>query len=221
MARIQGKENIKAYIKKYSGKGVDFFTLKDDNDTARVRFLHTDDNDLDIHLVHQVEIEGKEKWVECLEEDCPFCTEFGAPTVKTFLYLYDLSDEKVKMWERGSSIVDFILGYIDKYGFLNNRNYEIVRHGKKGDNKTTYQLFPEDKEVNAAGIPVIRKLKDPKADPKDPKAEWIEEELPKKPETIGRFVLSMDKDEMEAYIAGTKPQERGSKSGKKANGPGF
>jgi hypothetical protein len=216
MGRISGRENIKAMVKKYGGNGVDFFSLKDDGDSAKVRILHTDDQDLDLVLVHKVEVDGKERWVECIAEEnngvCPLCEKYGAPTLKLFIFLLDHADEKIKVWERGSTMIDFLIGFIDKYGYMNNRDYEIVRHGKKNDNKTSYQLFPEDK---CEGKIIIKTNKGE-----------TEIELPKRPELFGRFVLQWNADEMSEYIDENEPVERargerGKDKDKKKNGPGF
>ena len=203
MSKIKGKDQIKSYLKKYGSSGVDFFQLKNDGDTATVRFLHGSDEDLTLALVHEVEIDGKKKYVECLEEDCPFCTAYGRPKLKLFLFVYDVSDEKVKMWERGPSMVDHILGFIDKYGEFNNRNYEIKRHGKKGDTQTTYQLFPDDKG------PLL-----------DSKGK--EMDLPERPKLYGRFVTQMDADKMAEFVQENEPVDRDKEQKNKAkSGPGF
>lgn len=198
---IRGREKIRQYMKKYGGSGVDFFSLKNDNDEAVVRILHEDDQDLLLELVHRVEVKGKEKWVKCLEEGCPFCEAYGRPQLKLFIFLYDYSDEKIKCWERGVTMVDFLLGFIDKYGPLNNRDYTIQRHGKKGDTKTTYQLFPGDKG------PML----DSKGDPM---------ELPERPNHYGRFVLEMTEEEMLEHVEDSLPIQR-DRSSRNRTGPGF
>jgi len=186
MGRIKGREAIKAYVKKYGSSGVDFLSLKNDGDIAKVRFLHEDDQDLELVLVHKVQIEEKEKWVECLEENCPFCEAYGRPQLKLFMICIDRADDKIKSWERGPTMVDFMLGFIDKYGHLNNRDYEIKRHGKKGDTKTSYQLFP------------------------DPDRDSDEEiaKLPERPPVYGRFVLQLTEEQMREHIEENKPQGR-------------
>lgn len=196
MAKIKGRDKMKEYIKKYSGNSFDFFSLKNDGDSARVRFLHTNDEDLELALVHKVEIDGKERWVECLEDGCPLCESHGRPALKLFLFLYDHSDDKIKVWERGATMVDSMLGFIDKYGDLNNRDYEIVRHGKKGDNKTSYQLFPEDKG------PLLD-------------ANKKEIELPKRPPLYGKVVLQATAEQIKDMVV--VPQERNRTSGAKGD----
>lgn len=200
--RITGRDLIKKAIKQYSGSGTNFFTLKDDGDKKVVRFLHTDDTDLDVFVVHAIEEGDRTRLVGCLQEDCPLCAAGLKPRLKVLLSLYDYSEDKVAIWERGPAIIDTLLGFIDKYGHLNNRKYEIVRHGKKGDNKTTYQLFPEDK-----------------SEPLDVNGE----PLKPRPDVVGRGVSQWTKEEMEAYVAqmtsALPVDRRGRTAGRP--GPGF
>jgi hypothetical protein len=65
---------------KYGGQGGGgYFSLKDDGDTARVRFLYDSIEDVEGYCVHEVEIGDKKKYVNCLREygdpvdKCPFC----------------------------------------------------------------------------------------------------------------------------------------------------
>lgn len=200
MGRIKGRDSIKSYMKKYGGSGVDFFKLENDKDTAKVRFFNSDDQDLGLYLIHLIEVEGKERRVECLEEGCPLCATLGQPSLKLFLALYDYGDDKVKVWERGTQLVEYLLGFMDKKGPLNNRDYEIVRHGKKGDNKTSYQFFDEDKKPFEEIFP-------------------DEATRPQRPEIYGRFIYQWTKEGMRDFIEENAPKAR-ERKGKK-DGPGF
>jgi len=205
MGRISGRDAIKRAMKEYGGSGIGFFSLKDDGDRAVVRFLHEDDKDLDLFVVHEIEIDGKKTYVECLQdESCPICRAGKRPSLKVFFSLYSYQDEKILVWDRGPGIIDQILGFIDKYGFLNSRDYEIVRHGKAKDTKTSYQLFPEDKGP----------MRDSKGQ---------EMEMPKRPEILGRFVLQWTKEQMENYVESNGPDKisRREAAASKRNGPGF
>jgi len=162
MGRISGRDAIKKYRQKYSGGGIDFFRLKDDGDHALVRFLHKNDEDLPLFLVHEIEIDGKNKFIECLEDGCPFCESGDAPKLKLFIsvYEYDTYDEvkscfkegslagSVKIWDRGPAMIDTLIAFIDKKGNLDNRDYEIQRKGAKGDKKTQYILWPADDKIS-------------------------------------------------------------------------
>lgn len=150
--RIAGIQNIKDAMDTYSSSNADFFSIKEDGESAKVRFCHGDDKDLDIFVVHKVLIEGKEKYVLCLGpsgQPCPLCEAGFRPTVRLFLTLEDMRDGKRKIWDRGKGEIPNILGYITRYGKLNSIYYEIVRHGKKGDQGTKYQFFP----INEPNMP--------------------------------------------------------------------
>lgn len=177
MARVT---DIQSVLEEYSNQGgAGFFGLKNDKDSAKIRFLHTDAESLDIVIVHAVEMNGKKRWVSCLEEGCPLCRSGNPRVLKIFLQLEDLRDNKRKVWERGKTIIPQILGYINKYGDLNNRIYEVERHGKSGDNKTSYQFYPGDRDNTPSRI--------------------------EKEDLIGvdKFVLELSAEEMETILTDT------------------
>lgn len=194
---IKGIDNIKKALEKYKGTGKSkFFQLEDDGDTATVRFLHKGEDDLNVLVVHKVKINGKERQVECIADEngngCPLCVasqgnrEISFPQVKMFLYLIDRRDGEVKLWERGRQGIPDILGLVSRYGDLNNRDYEIQRHGVKKDTNTKYQLFPMDKKA--------------------------ERNLPQRPEVAGEknLVLRLPADKLEAIADGTyAPEAKG------------
>jgi hypothetical protein len=143
--RIQGADAIKQAMDTYSSSSADFFILKADNDVARVRFAHSDNNDLDIFVVHKVIFNGKEKYILCLgpaNQPCPLCAAGFKATVRLFLTLDDFRDGKRKIWDRGKTEIPNILGYITRYGSLDGILYDVQRHGAKGDQDTQYQFFP-------------------------------------------------------------------------------
>ena len=57
-------------VDKYGGQGgAGFFSLKDDGDTARVRFMYNGIDDVEAFAVHQIEGEdGRKRYVNCLRE---------------------------------------------------------------------------------------------------------------------------------------------------------
>ena len=63
----------------YGGNGgAGYFSLKNDKDVAQVRFMYNSIDDVEGYAVHQVEIDGKKRYVNCLREynqpidTCPF-----------------------------------------------------------------------------------------------------------------------------------------------------
>lgn len=133
--------NLMDAFEKYKSTGNnEFFTLADDGDTAIVRFLYSSFEELDWFVVHETEIGGKKRWVECTEEpDCPLCAQSGRPQLKLFLQLVQKGKEDTVMtWERGQRFIPQIQELFQNHGDLTQQIFEIERKGKKGDANTKY-----------------------------------------------------------------------------------
>jgi hypothetical protein len=98
--------------------------------------------------------------------------------LRLFLQVFDTRDGKLKIWERGQTFVPKILGLMNKYGSLIERPFEIQRFGKKGDTKTTYEIYPLDKDGKSSV------------------------DFPPPTQLLGGFVLKKSHDEMRAILAG-------------------
>lgn len=190
-------KDLNAALQKFqtTGQKGAFFSLANDKDSAVVRFLVGAElkAEKDWFIVHQVEVEGIKRWVQCSEEhDCPLCLAGNKPQLKIFLQLVDSRDGLLKTWERGNTFIPKIQGLMNKYGNLYERKFEVERHGKKGDQKTTYEVYPLDKD----GVNV--------------------DELPEKQNLLGSFVLQKSHAEMKQMISGApaedvKPRTRDAK----------
>jgi hypothetical protein len=155
MTQVFGKsKSLMEAFEKYKTTGNnEFFTLADDGDTAIVRFLYNSLEELDWFVVHEVEIGGKKRWVQCTEEaDCPLCERLGKPQLKLFIQLVQKGREDTVMtWERGQKFVPQIVELFQEYPNLSEHIFEIQRKGKKGDSNTKYLIhhlahspLPED-----------------------------------------------------------------------------
>jgi hypothetical protein len=128
-----------------------FFTLKDDGNTARVRFLYNSVEDVEGYAVHQVEVsQDKFRYVNCLRsynepiDKCPFCAAQMKVTPKLFLKLYNEDAKECQIWERGKTYFQKLAGLSQRYNPLVNEIIEIERHGMKGDKQTSYEFYPID-----------------------------------------------------------------------------
>ena len=169
----------------------DFFFLADDGDVASVRMLYDqpDGSDMDYYLVHEVEIDGKKRYVACnaLSEDgnslhtenCPLCQAGYKRLEKLFIQMYIPEEDAVKTWDRGRNFVQKIQTYINRYGSLVNYPIEIERKGKAGDSNTTYELFVMEND----GMTL--------------------EDFPEKQELLGTFILEVSEEDMQKMIDGT------------------
>jgi len=145
MSRVSVNE-----IDKIEGSNLDWFTLKNDGDVARVQFILNEYEDIQVFVAHKVKPDGLnyDIKVDCLRnyndplDKCPLC-EAGIPTTAAkFIGLYDLSDGKVKLWERGSRFIKSLKNYCDRYKPLRNFVFDIQRNGAAGSRDTTYAIFP-------------------------------------------------------------------------------
>lgn len=168
----------------YGGQGgAGFFRLANDGDVAKVRFMYRTIDDVEGMSVHSVEIDGKKRYVNCLREynepmsKCPFCREHMPVQAKLFVPVYDVDEDRVKIWERGKKFFNKISGLCSRYDSLVEKEFEIERHGKAGSTDTTYEIFPVDK------------------------CEKLDmEDLPELPEDFAKFVLDKSADDMEYFL---------------------
>ena len=177
---------------KYGGQGGGgYFSLKNDKDIAKVRILYDSVEDVEGYAVHEVEIDGKKRYVNCLREygapvsDCPFCEKQKFQTVKYFLPIYNIETGTTQTWERGKKFGSKISSLCARYPHLVSHTFEIERNGKAGDQQTTYEIY-ETGQDNAV-------LEDFEA-----------------PQILGRIVLDKSADDMRYYLdRGVFPDDEG------------
>lgn len=171
---------------KYGGQGgTGYFSLKDDKDTAIVRFLYNTPEDVEGYAVHEVEIDGKKRYVNCLREynqpidDCPFCKARKYQTAKLFIPMYNEDMERVQVWERGKKFFSQLSSVLSRCDAnpICSQTFEIERNGKKGDTSTTYQIYQtrdkaDDMTLEDFDMPVI----------------------------LGRLILDKSAEDMEFYL---------------------
>lgn len=168
---------------KYGGQGgAGYFSLKNDKDVARVRFMYNGIDDVEGYAVHQVEIDGKKRYVNCLREynepkdKCPFCRESMFTTAKLFVPLYNVDEDKVQVWERGKKFVAKISSICARYPNVVSHVFEIERNGKKGEQTTTYEIYEVDKDNTTL------------------------EDLPEASDPLGTIVLDKSADDMDFFL---------------------
>lgn len=167
----------------YGGSGGGgFFGLKNDGDVARVRFMYNGIEDVEGYAVHEVELDGKKRYVNCLREynqpidDCPFCKDHKFQTVKLYVPLYNIDEDKVQVWERGKKFFAKLSSLCSRYDNLVSHVFEIERHGKAGDQATTYEIYEIEKDDTTL------------------------DDLPELPSVLGGLVLDKSFEDMEYYL---------------------
>lgn len=135
-----------------------FFGLKDDGDSALIRFLINDINDLQGVAVHEVQIGDKRMDVECLRaynepiDKCPLCAANYKQNAKLFIPVYDENSKESKIWTRGRTFFSRMSNLCAKFHPLVATPVEVVRNGKKGDTSTTYDLYPDSSKTDNSKI---------------------------------------------------------------------
>lgn len=151
---------------KYGAVKNNYFSLKDDGDTARIRILINDINDLEGVAVHEVQVGDKKMDVECLRsynqpiDNCPLCAANYKQNAKLFIPIYDEGSKESKIWTRGRTFFKKISSLCSHYNPLVATVFEVERVGKKGDTSTDYQFYNQQTdnskivdfpEINAEG----------------------------------------------------------------------
>ena len=178
MARFNAQE-----VENYGGQGGGgFFALKNDKDLATVRFMYETIDDIEGFAVHEVEVDGKKRYVNCLREynqpvdDCPLCAAKSRVIAKLFIILYDVESEEIKIWDRGKTFFSKLSSLCARYNPLVSTPFEIERNGKKGDTKTTYETYALDTD------------------------DITLEDLPEAPELLGTLILDKSFEELEFFL---------------------
>lgn len=140
---------------------IGFFNLQNDGDEAVVRFMVDSLEDLEILTVHDIFVNGKFRQVSCVRdprepiEKCPLCSK--GEKIKQVVFIKMIQyvntpngvEASPVVWQRSASTYAFRLkGYLDNYGPLSNILCKVIRHGAKGDMKTTYDIIPNLSPVN-------------------------------------------------------------------------
>lgn len=182
MARF-GANEVDNYGSSGSGS---FFSLKDDGDVAQVRFMYNNMEDVVGYAVHEVEIDGKKRYVNCLraynepKSKCPFCNSNSFQKAKLYIPLYDIEADEVKIWERGKNFFPKMSSICARYSKadtpLVSHTFDIERRGKKGDTSTTYEIYETGCD------------------------DTILEDLPEVPEVLGTIILDKSAEEMEYFL---------------------
>lgn len=188
-----GLNDAENYGSQGTGNGAGFFRLSDDKECKKVRVMYEKPEDVKGYAVHEVQVNGKKRYVSCLRkynepvDNCPFCKAGNIVQAKYFIPLYSMDEEKVMFWERGKKFGPTISGLISRTPNLVSQVFEIERSGKKGDTNTTYQFYN-------IGSPDQTTLQD----------------LPEIPKVLGGLILDKNKAECETYLAtGSFPQGEG------------
>ncbi len=131
-----------------NGPRCDWFGLKQDRETAQIRFLYNTIEDVYFDVVHEVNVNGRNRTISCLNsrgdniDGCPMCKAGYQQKVLLYIPVYDYRDKKVKIWTRSKNFLSQIQGLMMRNNPLSGTIFEIMRNGAPRDSKTTYLIQP-------------------------------------------------------------------------------
>ena len=179
MARINASEELDKYS---TGEG-NYFSLPDDGDTARVRFMYTGVQDIEAFAVHKVKMpDDSYRYIDCLrsyadpKDACPLCQAYNKLLTKFFVPLYNIEKDEIQTWERGKNFYSKLAELCSQNTPLVSHEVEIERHGEKGDINTTYEMYADENDGTTL------------------------DDLPEVPDPIGTIILSKTFDELTNFV---------------------
>ena len=132
----------------YGGQGGGgFFSLKKDKEVAQVRFLYNGIDDVHGDSVHEITLDGKKRYVNCLRvygdpvDVCPLCATGNFSQVKYFVPIYNLKTNTTQTWERGKKFGSKLTSMCSRYPNTVTHIFEIERNGAPQDQQTTYEIY--------------------------------------------------------------------------------
>ena len=169
MARMSFEEFEKSTSRQSAGNGnhISYFSLRNDGDSAIVRFNIHGLSDIAVDSVHRVKTnDGKTRVVSCLRStphdpisDCPLCEHGEQLNYRLFipLVVYEQVDGgnvelKAAVWEQGIKTRNTLKGLIEEYGDLTENLFKVTRHGAAGSKDTTYSILPANPNVYKSEI---------------------------------------------------------------------
>lgn len=155
-----------------NGPQVGFFKLANDGDEAIVRFLHDTTSSFDLITVHEENVNGKKRKINCIRDAhepidrCPLCRKGGNTSTRFFIHLLEYKyDEKgniycePKIWERSLEYATKLRDLINEYGPLSQCLFKVKRSGIAGSVDTKYsimyaapQVYPPESFPNRAEL---------------------------------------------------------------------
>lgn len=153
----------------------EYLRLPNDNDSIRVRFMYGPGEKFQPLVVHNL-LQGqknergydKNHYVPCQRTStsdplsaCPFCSNGYKLIIKYFIPCYDVDNNKVLFFERGSKYTNNLREVMLKYGDkpLCNYIFRITRLGGQKDSNPIYAISMEGVDgTTMENLPAVPKL---------------------------------------------------------------
>lgn len=145
-----GKVSIEQ-MNKSADNGGQYFSIKA-NTKAKVRFLYNTINDEVPYQLHEFNVNGKFKTIDCNRsegdplDNCKYCAEGNKPKIEVFIPLYDVEAGVIKYWKKSSYFIlktlNPVLQTLPSNQTISGYTFIISRQGS-GFNDTVYTITPD------------------------------------------------------------------------------
>ena len=187
-------DNIRQTNNSSNNNRVSYFSLKNDGDSAIVRFMHDTIESFDVVNCHDVTVNNQRRRVGCVREKdkpadyCPLCASGNPFKQRMYVHLVEyVKDDNgnitpvAKVWDRPVSYAYKLRDYLNNYGNLSDVIFTVKRNGAAGDLSTTYTEMP--------GMPNMY-----------PAEKYPKIEFPSDYQALGIAVMKKSVDEIRAYL---------------------
>lgn len=118
-----------------------YFTLRNDGDTADVIILYRGVQDVLVADAHYIKSNDYTGYVHCCGRGCPACGKGISVRNKLFVPMYDLASNKIVFWDRNMFFENQLnQDVFDRYSNPSDFVFRITRHGVARDVNTTYAI---------------------------------------------------------------------------------
>ena len=118
-----------------------YFTLRNDGDSADVIILYRSTSDVLIADAHYIKSNDYTGYVHCCGRGCPACGKNISVRNKLFVPLYNLNSNKIEFWDRSTFFENQLnQDVFNRYPNPSEFVFRITRHGQARDVNTTYEI---------------------------------------------------------------------------------
>lgn len=118
-----------------------WFTLRNDGDSANVTFLYHSIDDVLVAEAHYLNSNNYSGYVHCCGKGCPACAAGIRTQRRIFLPVFNFDTRKIEFFDRSTFFESqLVRDVFDKFPDPSKIVFKVTRHGKPNDVNTTYSI---------------------------------------------------------------------------------
>lgn len=118
-----------------------YFSLRNDGDSADVIFLYRSIQDVLIADAHYIKSNDYTGYVHCCGRGCPACGKGISVRNKLFIPMYNMTTDRIEFWDRSTFFENQLnQDVFSRYPNPSEFVFRITRHGAARDVNTTYEI---------------------------------------------------------------------------------